>query len=75
MKCLFYVSRCIVFYCVVYFFCFFFLGIFIIIIGFVIVCFDYKILKLVVKYILIEKFFVKEDVYISEYRKFFVILL
>lgn len=42
--------------------------------GFVIVCLDYKIPKLAAKYILIEKPFVKEDVYTSEHRKSFATL-
>ncbi|XP_061176479.1 dual oxidase maturation factor 1-like [Saccostrea echinata] len=45
------------------------IGIITTIIGFVIVCLDYKVPKIAAKYILIEKPFVKEDVYTSVHRK------
>lgn len=74
MKCIFYLSRCTVLHCVVHSFFFFLKGILTTITGFVIVCLDYKIPKLAAKYILIEKPFVKEDVYTSEHRKSFATL-
>ncbi|XP_062573590.1 dual oxidase maturation factor 1-like [Saccostrea cucullata] len=45
------------------------IGIITTIVGFVIVGLDYKVPKVAAKYILIEKPFVKEDVYTSEHRK------
>lgn len=74
MKYIFYLSRCTVLHCVVHSFFFFLKGILTTITGFVIVCLDYKIPKLAAKYILIEKPFVKEDVYTSEHRKSFATL-